>query len=257
MNYKLSFSLFIFLILLNGSFLLGQETDSTKIKVNFSGNIGFTTNGFSIIPTFSLNSPATIMNFSFRKNRLSFEPDIRLVPKLNKGGFIFWLRYRLVDNKKFTLRVGAHPAFSLIRRTILANNADQEITEMLRFAAWEAAPSYQFTPHFGISAMFLQGHGLQDHGPQMTNALFLNTAITNIDIGSQLLLSFFPTFFYLHLDRKSGKYFSAMAKIGHKKSPFSIQSNINQTITSNIPGNKEFIWNIGVNYGFSMKYIRQ
>jgi hypothetical protein len=257
MSSKLSFSLIIFCFIVNISTLLGQDIDSTKSKVNFSGNIGFTSNGFSIIPTFSLNSPATIMNFSFRKKRLSFEPDIRLVPKLNKGGFLFWLRYRLIEKKKFTFRMGAHPAFSLIRRTIISNNADQEITEMLRFAAWEAVPSYQFTPHFGMSALFLQGHGLQNHGPQMTNALFLNMAFSDLNVGSKVLVSFFPSIYYLHLDHKSGKYVSAMLKIGHKKSPFSIQSNINQTITSSIPGNKEFIWNVGLNYGFNMAFNKE
>jgi hypothetical protein len=256
MKFKLLFSFIIFCSLFSISSLNGQISDSIT-KVNFLGNVGVTSNGFSIIPTFSLNSPATIMNFSIKKKRLSFEPDIRLVPDASKGGFLFWLRYRLIDKNKFTFRLGTHPAFSFIRRTILSDNRNQDITEMLRFAAWEAVPSYQFSSHFGLSAMFLQGHGLQNHGPQMTNALFLNTAITNIKVGSGILFSLFPSIYYLNTDGYTGKYFSALAKIGHDKSPFSIQSNINQTITSNIPGNKEFIWNVGVNYGFSLDFIRQ
>ena len=47
----------------------GQAADSTKNISTFSGNIGFTNNGFSIIPTFSLNHSAFVTNFySARKS---------------------------------------------------------------------------------------------------------------------------------------------------------------------------------------------
>ncbi len=52
---------------------LGQSADSTQSVSTFSGSVGITNNGFSIVPTFSLNSPATIMNFYWRKNRFSFD----------------------------------------------------------------------------------------------------------------------------------------------------------------------------------------
>ena len=81
----------------------GQQADSTKTISTFSGFVGLTNNGFSIIPTFSLNSPATIMNFAWRKNRFSFDPDIRLVPDASKGAMLFWLRYRIIEKKKFSL----------------------------------------------------------------------------------------------------------------------------------------------------------
>ena len=70
----------------------GQQ-DSIKTISSFNGSIGITNNGFSIVPTFSLNSPAAIMNFTWRKNRFSFNPDIRLIPDLSKGGLISWFRY--------------------------------------------------------------------------------------------------------------------------------------------------------------------
>ena len=119
----------------------GQQ-DSTKTISSFNGSIGITNNGFSIIPTFSLNNPAVIMNFTWRKNRFSFDPDIRLVPDASKGGLLFWFRYRLVEKKKFSLRIGVHPAFSLIRRTVSDAGVSTEITEMLRFAAGEIVPNY-------------------------------------------------------------------------------------------------------------------
>jgi hypothetical protein len=241
-----------YFVLLNISF--GQSTDSTKNISTFSGSVGFTNNGFSIIPSFSLNAPAFVANLSFRKKKFSFEPDIRLVPNAEKGGLIWWLRYRLVDNKKFGLRVGAHPAFTLIRRTDVEDGKTKEITEMLRFLAFEAVPSYQINKKLGISAMYLQGNGLQNHGPQLTRVLFLNTAITNLGLGKNLYFNLFPSIYFLNTDGFTGNYLTATGSIVHKKWPFSIQSTINQTFKSNIPNNKDFMWNLTLNYNFKKIY---
>lgn len=231
-----------------------QFVDSTQSPMTFSGNVGFTNNGFSIIPTFSLNDPAFVANLSFRKKNLSFEPDIRLVPNAEKGALIWWVRYRLVDNKKFGFRLGAHPAFTLIRRTDMEDGKTKEITEMLRFLAFEAVPSYQFNKRFGVSAMYLQGNGLQKHGPQLTRVLFLNTNITNIGLGKNLYFNFFPSIYFLSTDDFGGNYLTATGSITHKKWPFSFQSTINQTFRSNIPGNKKFMWNVTLNYNFRKVY---
>ena len=165
----------LFFILIISKTIFAQSSDSTKNISSFSGSVGFTNNGFSIIPTFSLNHSAFVANLSFKKKKFSFEPDIRLVPDAKNGGMLWWLRYQLVDNKKFGFRIGTHPAFTLIKRTDIEDGTSKEITEMLRFIAFEAVPSYQFNKNFGVSAMYLQGNGLQNHGPQLTRVLFLNS----------------------------------------------------------------------------------
>jgi hypothetical protein len=65
--------------------------------------------------------------------------------------------------KKFSLRVSAHPAFTLVKRIVSDNTASQEITEMLRFLAYEIMPNYQITPNWSVSAVYLQGNALQLH----------------------------------------------------------------------------------------------
>ncbi len=232
-----------------------QQTDSTKNEIRFSGSVGLTNNGFAIIPTFSLNSPAAIINLSFRKNKFSFEPDIRLVPDASKGGLLFWFRYRLIEKKKFSLRLGIHPAFSFIRRTVADNGIDTQITEMLRFAAGEIVPNYQITPNWGIGAMYLHGNGLQKHGPQQTDVLFLNTSITNIKLGEDLRFGIIPVIYFLKLDSFVGEYFTATGILSHKKMPFSLQYTFNQTLQSNIPGNQDFMWNVMLSYGFNRSYV--
>lgn len=232
----------------------GQQPDSTNNNTTFSGSVGITNNGFSIIPTFSLNSPAVNMNFYLRKNKFSFDPDIRLVPDASKGGFLFWIRYYAIEKKKFTLRVGVHPAFSFVKKTVLDNGASTEITEMLRFAAGEIVPNYQITPNWSIGAMFLHGSGLQKHGPQNTNVLFLNTNISNIKLSEQLKFQFIPMVYFLNTDGFTGNYISTTGILSHRKSPFSLQSTINQTLKSDIPGNQDFMWNVMLAYSFRKIY---
>ncbi len=235
---------------------LAQSKDSTQVPMVFSGNVGFTNNGISIIPTFSLDAPAFVANLSFRKKKFSFEPDIRLVPNAEKGALIWWVRYRLVDNKKFGFRVGAHPAFTLIRRIDIEDGQTKEITEMLRFLAFEAVPSYQFTDKLGVSAMYLQGTALQNHGPQVTRVVFLNLNITDLGIGKNLNFSLFPSVFFLNTDGFTGNYFTATGSLGHKKWPFSLHATINQTINSHIPDNRAFLWNVTLNYNFNKVFKR-
>jgi hypothetical protein len=234
-----------------------QKADSTKALTQFSGSITATNNGFSIVPTFSLNSPAAIINLSFRKNKLSFEPDFRLVPDGSKGGLLFWLRYRLIEENKFSLRVGAHPAFSFIRRTITDNSGlSTNITEMLRFVAFEVVPNYKIKPNWSVGAMYLRGHGLQSHGPQNTHVLFLNTSISNINVGGDFRFHFIPVFYFLNVDTSYGKYFTATGILSKKNLPFSLQAAINKTITSDIAGNQDFMWNVGLTYSFNKEYKR-
>ncbi|GAB2522462.1 hypothetical protein [Spirosoma aerophilum] len=194
------------------------------------------------------------MNFYWRKNRFSFDPDIRLVSDASKGGFIFWFRYRLIEKKKFSLRVGAHPAFSLVKKTISDNGTDSEITEMLRFAAVEVVPTYKIRPNWSIGAVYLHGSGLQNHGPQNTNVLFLNNNISNISVGGSFRLNLIPTLYLLYLDGHKGSYFSGTAILSKKNVPFTLQSTINQTIKSDIPGNKDFMWNVMLAYNFSKTF---
>lgn len=249
--------LYIALLSLSFTFFLqtadAQTVDSTKNTSSFSGTVGITNNGFSIIPTFSLNRPAVIMNYYIRKKKFSFDPDVRLVSDASKGGMIFWLRYYAIEKKKFSLRVGVHPAFTFIRRTVNDNGANTEITEMLRFAAGEIVPNYQITPNWSVGAVFLHGSGLQKHGPQRTDVLFLNTSIANIKLGGNVRFQLIPMIYFLNTDGFTGSYFSATSIISHKKLPFSLQSTINQTFKSDIPGNKDFMWNITLNYSFSKK----
>jgi hypothetical protein len=249
MNHrKLALVLWIVLLVSRNGY--GQKLDTTKAPTVFSGKLGLTTNGFSIIPTFSLNSPAFITLLSWRKKRFSIDPDIRMTPNLKRGGIVLWFRYYPVERPKFTLRVGAHPALNIQQRTIVDNGDTSKISQMRRFLAWEVSPSFRLSKNFYVSLYYLQGNGLQKDGPQTTHFVNLNAAIANIRLANRIRLAIFPAVYYLYLDGNDGWYFTENIILSHTKFPFSLESAINQTFTSNIPGNRNFMWNVSINYNF-------
>jgi hypothetical protein len=236
-----------------------QKTDSLQIApkkvTTVSGSMGITNNGFSIVPSFSLNSPATINMFSIRNGKFSFDPDIRFTPNLKKGGIIFWFRYRIIDKKRFSLRVGTHPAFNFALRDITENGATRQITQMRRFIANEIAPNFQIRKNWGVGVYYLNGNGLQKDGPVTLHFLTLNSNIARIPLGGDFKFQFLPAVYYLWLDSKSGTYYTATGIISKKNLPVTITANINKAINTSIAG-KDFIWAVGANYVFSKKLVR-
>ena len=229
--------------------------DTSRNILQFSGMVGLTNNGFSIVPSFSLNSPAVLAQLSWRKKKFSIDPDIRLTPDARKGSMIFWLRYHAIQKGKWSLRTGVHPSFLLQTRTVTEDGIDLEITQMRRFIAWELAPNYQITNQWSVGLYYLQGNAMQSDGPQTTHFITLNTSVSNIKIGGNFRLRLIPAVYYLNLDGYSGQYLTATGVISHTKLPFTIQSDINKTFTSDLPGNKDFLWNVSIRYIFGKDFI--
>ena len=246
-------ALFFFVLFqsLNGQ----QAADSTKVASIFSGNVGLTTNGFSIVPTFSLNAPATIMQLSWRKKKFSFDPDFRITLDAKKGSMLFWFRYHAVEKKRFTLRVGIHPAYNLSVRTITENGAASDITQARRFIAEELAPSFQITPHWNVGMYYLQGNGLQKDGSRTVHFVTFNTTLSNLPLGGKFHFQFSPAVYYLNVDGEEGEYFTATGTITRKGWPLMLQSSINQEIKTNITGSKSILWNVSLSYFFSKTYV--
>jgi hypothetical protein len=232
-----------------------QEQDSTRNITTLSGSLGVTNNGISIIPTFALNSPAAIVLLSWKTNKFSFDPDIRLTPDARKGGMVFWFRYQAVAAKKIILRIGAHPAFNFQTRAITEGGKTSTITQMRRFVAWEAAPNYRLAKNWTVGLYYLQGNGLQKDGPRTTHFLTWNSRVSNINVGGPFRLTLVPAVYYLYLDGFEGRYFTATGVLSHTGLPFSLESSINKTFSSNLPGNKDVLWNVVLNYHFGKRLV--
>lgn len=229
------------------------KQDSIKNKTIFSGSVGITNNGFSIIPTFSFNDPAAIVLLSWKKKKVSIEPEFRITPTLEKGSILLWFRYQVMQGKKFSFRVGGHPAVNWFPSAINQNGVQEDLLRLRRFLAWELAPSYRITKNWNASLYYLQGNGLQQNGPQTTHFVNLNSTISNIPVNSIWRLSVSPAFYYLYLDGDEGIFFTASASLGRKNTPYLFQSIINQKFRSSIKGTLPFMWNVGVAYIFNRR----
>lgn len=231
----------------------GQDQNK-KPHTIFSGNIGITNNGISIIPAFAFNAPAANFIFSVRKNRFSFDPDIRFASTLTKGGMLFWFRYRFIQDKPFTLSAGVHPALNFMPRQILDNGKPLNVIQARRFMAQELVPSYKISNHFSITLYYLHGNGFQPDGPRNTHFISFIPSINKIHLTQSYMFSLQPSLYYLKLDKTAGTYFAANATLEKDGLPFILQSTINKTIKSNLAGNKDFMWNITLSYIFTKKY---
>lgn len=252
---RVTFWLFSFLLIYNTGFT--QEKEKSTSELIYSGSLGITTNGFSIIPTFSLNSPAILANFSWRRKNFSIDPDIRLTPDIRKGGVLLWFRYYPINTKKFNLRVGAHPAINLQERVITENGITSKISQMRRFLAWELAPEYRLKENWTLGVYYLQGNGLQKDGPITTHFITFNTNLYNIPVASKIRLGFNPAVYYLNVDGFDGTYFTATVGLSHIQFPLSLESSINQTFRSNLPGNKDFMWCLTLRYNFKKTFTKK
>ena len=224
-----------------------QTADSTKQLTHFAGSAGITNNGISVVPTFSFGKPAAIFLMSVKKNRLSFEPDVRFSLDLKRGGIALWWRYKILMNGKFRLNAGAHPAINFIKADSVKENA-KGVRLTQHFLGGEVVPCYVLSKKINIGAYYLYAQGLQENGPRNVHFVTVNSNFSNLKLTKQLALMWIPQFYYLNIDKKDGFYFTSTVTLLKKDFPISLQSTINKTITTNIPGNKDFVWNVTLFY---------
>jgi hypothetical protein len=227
--------------------VFSQET--AKIRT-FSGAITATNNGISTFPNLSLGKPAAIFDFSVGSKRWSFDPQLRFSMQGKPWTFIFWGRYKVVNDEKFKFTIGAHPAFSFKEENVLALNGDSKtVMNVYRYAAAEFVPNVILSKNFSVGLYYLYSHGV-DPGT-ITNSHFikLNTAISNIKLVENTFLKWQPQAYYLKMDSRDGYYVSSALTVTTKNCPFAVSSIMNKIIRSDIPGD-DFVWNVSLVYNY-------
>lgn len=245
---------FVFLLLTHFSF--SQKVDSTKSISHFSGSVSVTNNGISLIPTFSLGKPATIVNLSMGKGKLSFEPELRFALEGKPWSFLFWWRYKLLKSDKFMINVGAHPALNFRTVTLPINGISNEITVVRRYLAGELSPNYLLAKNVSIGMYYLYSRGIDKDATRNTHFLTINSNFSNIKLSKQFFMKVTPQFYYLKLDEQDGLYFTASMTLAKRNFPLSISAIINKTIQTDITASKNFVWNASLIYSFNKKYVK-
>jgi hypothetical protein len=251
---KITFLIFLSIFLHS---VYSQETDSAKFDRHIAGAVTVTNNGISVIPTFTLGKPAAIFDLSVGGKKLSFEPQFRFALDGKPWSFIFWWRYKLVNNEKFRVQMGAHPAFLFKTVTATTDGVTNEIIQAARYFAVEFSPNYKVTKNISIGMYYLYGHALQKDGLQYSHFLTVNSNFSNIRLSKEIYLRFFPQLYYLKMEQDDGFYVTASATLAHRNFPLSVQSMVNLPIKTNIPGGDDIVWNVSLIYSFNHEYSRK
>jgi hypothetical protein len=169
--------------------------------------------------------------------------------------FIFWWRYKLLNNEKFRIHVGAHPAIMFRTIPVATDGDTSDILEALRFVAGEFSPNYMLTKNISIGMYYLYGHGFQTTVTQNSHFLTLNGNFSNIRLSEKFYMKFHPQVYYLRMDKEDGFYVTASLNLARRDFPLAIQTIVNQPISTSIPGGDDFVWNLSLIYSFNREYI--
>jgi hypothetical protein len=249
-----TFSILLLLLLTIVQTGFSQKSDSTKLAnapsaITVHGAFTVTNNGLSVIPTFMLGKPATIFDLTVRKKRFSFEPQFRFAMEgFKPWSFIFWLRYKLIDTKKFKMGVGAHPSTVFGNTAATVNGVSKELITIRRFWAGEISPTYFVSKNVNFGVYYLYSRGLAD-ATKNTNFVALGGNFSNIKVGPAVFLKASPQIYYLQMDQNEGYYVTSAFTLTKGNFPVALQSIVNKKLQSTIPS-KDFVWNVSLIYSY-------
>ncbi|WP_297337672.1 hypothetical protein [Algoriphagus sp.] len=246
------FCLLSFALIFVNSISHAQEPENRQL----SGTITATNNGVSIIPSFSLGRPAVFFDLSMGGKRLSFDPMLRFGMDGKPWTFIFWGRYKVIKNKRFSLSLGGHPAFLFQENKIRVNGKEEKAFIANRYLAGELNLNYKMTNRFSLGFYYLRGSGIQVIAAKDSDFLALNGAISDLNLINEWSLTVNPQVFFLQVDENSGYYANSALTLKHGAMPFQLQTFLNQKIKSTIPGN-DLVWNVSLLYKFENRYAQK
>ena len=233
--------------------VMGQSTDSTE-KINyFGGSVTLTNNGVSFLPSFSLGKPAALFNMKVGR-KLTFEPELRFGLDGKPWAFIFWWRYKFLRDRRFQIRVGAHPSILFASMPVTVDGVTGDKLIARRYIATEISPDFYITKKISLGMYYLKGYGFQDDAVKNTDFITLNAKFSDIRLSKKVSLGLYPQFYYLRMDETDGFYFSSTQALHIKDFPLSIASVINVPIESDVVGGQDFVWNVSLIYSFGNQY---
>lgn len=261
MKRKINTTLFFTTLLLFCKLGNAQTTDSTKSTLHLSGTINANSNGFSLVPTFSLGKPAVQagLNISGNKGRFSFHPQVWYsMLDYKPWSLIFIWRYKLVKKDKFEFIVGTHaPAINFKSATVTENGVVKDVVKARRFyPAIEILPYYHINKNVSISFYYLFGTGIEKEVSSKNHFLSFRTDFNDIPLTKQIFLRFNPQVYYLAIDDADGIYAAGGLTLAHHKWPLSIGTMFNKALKSSIKVS-DFEWNVGMTYAFGKGFVEK
>lgn len=256
LNTRKSAQLLFFAFFIFSHVVFSQQADGTKAIDHVGGAVTVTNNGISLLPTFSLGKPAMMFDLNVGNKRLTFEPQFRFSLQGKPWSFIFWWRYKLLQNEKFKMTVGAHPSVIFRPMTTLVNGVPHDDLVAHRYLATEIAPNYFITKDISVGIYYLHSNGLDEGTTKSTHFVTVNSNFSRIKLSEQFYMKFNPQVYYLKMDELDGFYVTATVTLAKKNFPLTLQSIMNQAIETDIPAKKDFVWNVSLIYSFNQSLVK-
>jgi hypothetical protein len=237
-------------------YLSAQDDDRTiKDKINsFTGVVTIQTKGISTIPNLTLGKPAAIFDMKMGR-KLTFEPQFRFALDGKPWAIVFWWRYYgSISNK---LKVTLHTNYSLAYKSInsyTSSGIPQEIIRTTRYLVGAIAPSYQVNKYVGIGMYFFYNWGIEKFITRNTIMVSFRP-VTNIPVTKNISARISPEIYHLTMDDNHGVFFNASLSVNKKNFPLSVSGLINKPLKSDIPSEYDLLWNVGLSYTFTKRYI--
>jgi hypothetical protein len=234
-----------------------EKSDNIKKDFYLKGSGTITNKGISYIPNFSLGKPAIIFDLSMGNGKLFFDPQLRFSLNTEPWAFLFPVRYKIKSTGKFQITIGVNPLLNFKNVTYTVNGISTTELVNRRYLGGELRPNYFFTKNISIGAYYLYFRGVSTNALKNTNFVSINANFSYIKFVHGFFARLNTQLYYLDQDGKDGFYFNPVVTLLKKDFPVSIQSIMNATIRSTIPGGQKFIWNISLIYAFNKTYTEK
>jgi len=227
-----------------------QDAGRSPHALDVSGNVNVNSKGISLVPALTLGRPSAIFDLVIRKSAVSFEPQFRFALDGKPWSFLLWGRYRAVSTGNFRLVIGGHPAYSFKTSTVEVDGRSRDQIEVRRYLAAEATPTWRLSSQLSVGGYYLYSNGFDPGAAKHTQMAAARASFSNVRVFGELVVHATPQLYYLRTSGQEGTYVSANASFSRRGSPWSISTIVNQPISSEVTGGKDFLWNIGVTYAF-------
>jgi hypothetical protein len=235
---------------------MAQNENSPAPKINnFTAAVTIQSKGISTIPNLTLGRPAIAFDLKIGR-KLAFEPQFRFALDGKPWAMVFWWRYYQTIGDKF--KVTYHTNYSLSYKTInsyTSTGSSQEIIRTTRYLVGAIEPIYRINKYVGVGAYLFYNYGMETFITRNTYMVSFRPTFSNIPIAKDVVLSIVPEIYSLIMDENSGVFLNSRFLISKKNFPLAFSGLINKPLKSTIPSEFDFLWNVGLTYTFTNKYI--
>jgi hypothetical protein len=220
----------------------GSTLDSTFLV---NGKIRIATAGFAPVPAFSFNDPIFVVFITIKNKRFSYEPDFAL--GLNGKPWMInnWLRIKIVDRKKITIKSGINPGLFFKSEEIISG---EEVIHAQRNFSFDTGVEFKLSKKWTLNLSYMHNYGC-DPGTLSGNFFDAAASLTSVSLSKSIFLDIKQELFYFDFDNLKGLFASSSMQVNNDHIPLSIFFQGVLPLWANFPGN-HFKWNVGLAYSF-------